>query len=77
MDLQKLVDIQLPEGIEQHDIKLTRTEHQLARQHSEFMTSQLYVCKCTNTVPMAIKRMHKQCVPGALSPPPPCLRMRL
>ena len=36
--------IQLPEGIEQHDIKLTQTEHQLVYKRSEFMTSPvLYV----------------------------------
>ena len=40
----------LPEGIEQHDIKLTRTEHQLAHQYGEFMMSLVYVCKRTNAV---------------------------
>ena len=36
--------IQLPEGIEQRDIKLTQTEHQLVYQRSEFMMSPvLYV----------------------------------
>ena len=59
---------QHPEGIEQRDIKLTRTEHYLAHQHSEFVTSPVYVRIRMN---VAIKRMRKQCVPGALSPPPP------
>ena len=41
------------------------------------MTSPVYVRIRTNTVAMAIKRMRKQCIPGALSLPPSRLGTRL
>ena len=53
----------------------TPTAHELADQRSEFMMSPVYVYVHVRTRSprnsMVIKRMHKQCVPGALSPPPP------
>ena len=39
-----------PEGIEQRDIKSTHQLHEVAHQHSEFMTSPVYVRTLTNTV---------------------------
>ena len=41
------------------------------------MTSPVYVQTRSPQNSVAIKRMHKQCVPGALSPPPPRLGTRL
>ena len=49
-----------------------RTEHQLAYQHGEFMTSLVYIQMQLPRNFMVIKRMHKQCVPDALSPSPTC-----
>ena len=49
----------------------SQTERQLAHQHGDFMTSQVYAYIQTwaplNS--MAIKRKHQHCILGTLSPP--------